>query len=92
MTAVNGVGSWIKDINGLPINDVKNKDELIYDLIFSEKFDYEIDMANYIEDIYKYEDFVTEIKKVLKKSKVKIIKSEVKLDSKTAIWQLKVNK
>jgi hypothetical protein len=49
-------------------------------------------MANYIEDIYKYEDFVTEIKKVLKKSKVKIIKSEVKLDSKTAIWQLKVNK
>jgi hypothetical protein len=71
---------------------LKNKDELIYDLIFSEKFDYEIDMANYIEDIYKYEDFVTEIKKVLKKSKVKIIKSEVKLDSKTAIWQLKVNK
>lgn len=71
---------------------MKNKDELIYDLIFSEKFDYEIDMSNYIEDIYKYEDFVTEIKKVLKKSKVKIIKSEVKLDSKTAIWQLKVNK
>jgi hypothetical protein len=71
---------------------LKNKNELIYDLIFSEKFDYEIDMANYIEDIYKYEYFVTEIKKVLKKSKVKIIKSEVKLDSKTAIWQLKVNK
>lgn len=71
---------------------MKNKDELIYDLIFSEKVDYEIDMGNYIEDIYKYEDFVTDIKKVLKKSKVKIIKSEVKLDSKTAIWQLKVNK
>jgi hypothetical protein len=71
---------------------VKNKDELIYDLIFSEKFDYEIDMSNYIEDIYKYEEFITEIKKVLKKSKVKIIKSEVKLDSKTAVWQLKVNK
>ena len=71
---------------------MKNKNELIYDLIFSEKFEYEIDMSNYIEDIYKYEDFVTEIKKVLKKSKVKIIKSEVKLDSKTAIWQLKVNK
>jgi hypothetical protein len=71
---------------------VKNKDELIYDLIFSEKFDYEIDMSNYIEDIYKYEEFITEIKRVLKKSKVKIIKSEVKLDSKTAVWQLKVNK
>ncbi len=71
---------------------MKNKDELIYDLIFSEKTDYGIDIADYTEDIYKYEDFVTEIKKVLKKSKVKIIKSEVKLDSKTAIWQLKVNK
>lgn len=71
---------------------MKNKDELIYDLIFSEKIDYRIDVADYTEDIYKYEDFVTEIKKVLKKSKVKIIKSEVKLDSKTAIWQLKVNK
>jgi hypothetical protein len=46
---------------------VKNKDELIYDLIFSEKFDYEIDMSNYIEDIYKYEEFITEIKRVLKK-------------------------
>ena len=71
---------------------MKNKDELIYDLIFSEKFDYEIDIGDYSEDIYKYEEFVLEIKKVLKKSKVKIIKSEVKLDSKTAIWQLKVNK
>lgn len=71
---------------------MKNKDELIYDLIFSEKIDYRIDIADYTDDIYKYEEFVTEIKKILKKSKVKIIKSEVKLDSKTAIWQLKVNK
>lgn len=71
---------------------MKNKDELIYDLIFSEKIDYIIDIANYTDDIYKHEEFVVEIKKVLKKSKVKIIKSEVKLDSKTAIWQLKVNK
>lgn len=72
--------------------NVKNKDELIYDLIFSDKIDYVIDIGGYTDDIYKYEEFITEIKKVLKKSKVKIIKSEVKLDSKTAIWQLKVNK
>jgi len=29
MTAVNWVWAWIKDINWLPINDVKNKDELL---------------------------------------------------------------
>jgi hypothetical protein len=71
---------------------VKSKDDLIYDLIFSEKEKYLIDISDYIEDIYKYGDFILEIKSVLKKSKVKIIKSEVKTDPKTAIWELKVNK
>jgi hypothetical protein len=71
---------------------VKNKEDLIYDLIFSEKEEYKIDISNYIEDIYQYEDFVSEIKKVLKKSKVKIIKSQIKTDPKTAVWELKVIK
>ena len=71
---------------------MKNKEDLIYDLIFSEKEEYKIDISNYIEDIYQYDEFVSEIKKVLKKSKVKIIKSEVKTDPKTAIWELKVIK
>jgi hypothetical protein len=71
---------------------VKSKDDLIYDLIFSEKQKYLIDISDYIEDIYKYGDFILEIKSVLKKSKVKIIKSEVKTDPKTAIWELKVSK
>lgn len=71
---------------------MKNKDDLIYDLIFSEKIEYLIDIADFIEDIYKYEDFVSEIKKVLKKSKVKIIKSDVLIDVKTAVWKLKVEK
>jgi hypothetical protein len=71
---------------------VKNKEDLIYDLIFSEKEEYKIDISNYIEDIYQYNEFVSEIKKVLKKSKVKIIKSEVKTDPKTAVWELKVIK
>ena len=47
------------------------------------------------DDYLKSEEYkkkLNQLKKVLKKSKVKIIKSEVKLDSKTAIWQLKVNK
>ncbi len=71
---------------------MKNKDDLIYDLIFSETISYEIDIADYIDDIYKYDDFVIDIKKVLKKSKVKIVKSDVLIDVKTAIWKLKVIK
>jgi len=71
---------------------VKTKDSLIYDLIFSEKTVYRIDIADYVDDIYRYEEFVADIKKVLKKSKVYIIKSSVMVDSKTAIWALKVKK
>ena len=71
---------------------MKTKDSLIYDLIFSEKTVYRIDIADYVDDIYRYEEFVADIKKVLKKSKVYIIKSSVMVDSKTAIWALKVKK
>jgi len=71
---------------------VKTKDELIYDLIFSETTVYRIDISEYLDDIYGYEEFVAEIKKILKKSKVGIVKSSVLVDSKTAIWELKVKK
>lgn len=71
---------------------MKTKDELIYDLIFSENTVYSIDISEYVEDIYSYEDFVSEIKRVLKKSKVSILKSSVLVDSKTATWELKVKK
>lgn len=71
---------------------MKNQDDLIYDLIFSESLEYSIDISEYIEDIYKYEDFVGDIKKILRKSKVSILKSAVLIDSRTAIWELKVKK
>ncbi len=71
---------------------MKSKDDLIYDLIFSNEELYKIDVSEYIEDIYKYEEFIADIKNVLKKSKVKILKSEIKTDPKTAIWELKVTK
>ena len=71
---------------------MKTKDELIYDLIFSETTVYRIDISEYLDDIYGYEEFVAEIKKILKKSKVGIVKSSVLVDSKTAIWELKVKK
>jgi len=72
--------------------EVKDKGELIYDLIFSEKLEYKIDIAEYVNDIYQYDDFVDEMKIILKKSGVKIVKSIVVVDSKTAIWQLKLKK
>lgn len=67
-------------------------DDLIYDLIFSNETNYSIDISDYIKDIYQYDSFISDIREVLKKSKVKIIKSDVKLDSKTVIWKIKVKK
>ena len=34
---------------------MKNKEDLIYDLIFSETLDYNINISDYIDDIYKYD-------------------------------------
>lgn len=71
---------------------LKSKDDLIYELIFTEQSEFKIDISKFIENIYQYDDFVTDIKTILKKSKVKIVRSEINLDSKTAIWNLKVIK
>lgn len=71
---------------------MKSKDDLIYDLIFSDEQDYEIDISEYIDDIYKYDKFVEEIKSVLKKSKVSVIKDRLELETRKAIWILKVKK
>lgn len=70
----------------------KNIDDLLYDLIFSENNSYKIDISNYIDDIYEHDKFISDIKKILKKSKVSIISSSVLIDSRTAIWELKVKK
>jgi hypothetical protein len=71
---------------------MKQKDDLIYDLIFSESSDFTIDIGQYITDIYKYDEFVDEIKEVLRKSKVSIITNSIDVDSKTVMWKLKVRK
>lgn len=71
---------------------MKNKDDLIYDLIFSDMVDFEINVSDYIENIYKYESFMKEIKEILKKSKVSIVKDGVSLDPSTVMWILKVKK
>jgi hypothetical protein len=71
---------------------MKDKEKLIYDLIFSDNIDYKIDISEYLEDVYKYDRFIDEIKSVLKKSKVSIVKEKVDLDTKSAIWNLKVKR
>lgn len=71
---------------------MKAKDELIYDLIFSEDEDFVIDVGAYILDIYKYDEFIDEIKDILRKSKVAIINNSLDVDSKTVTWKLKVRR
>jgi hypothetical protein len=71
---------------------MKKEDDLIYDLIFSEKENFKIDISDYLLDIYQYEEFIEKMKKILKKSKVKVIISETLMSSKTVIWELKVKK
>lgn len=70
----------------------EKEDKLIYDLIFSDIELFNIDISDYISDIYEFEDFILKIKNILKKSKVKIITSDTKMSSKTVIWELKVKK
>ena len=71
---------------------LKEREELIYDLIFSEVTEYKINISEYIEDIYKYDRFIDDIKSVLKKSKVAIVKEKVDLEETNVIWNLKVKK
>lgn len=71
---------------------MKDKEKLIYDLIFSENTEYRIDIADYIENIYKYDRFINEMKSILKKSKVSVVKEKIDLESKNAIWNLKVKR
>ena len=71
---------------------MKSKEDLIYDLIFSKETDYQIEISDYIPDIYKWDRFVDDLKEILKKSKVKIIREKLDFTPTTATWILKVKK
>lgn len=71
---------------------MKNKDDLVYDLIFSDSENFTIDISQYIKDIYQYDEFIDEIKQILQKSKVTVVTQSVDVDSITVIWKLKVKK
>lgn len=73
-------------------NVLKDRDDLIYELIFSEQKEFVIDIGDYVTDLYKFDEFISEIKQILKRSKVSIVKNSVDVDSKSVIWKLKVKK
>lgn len=74
------------------MSNFDSKDKLIYDLIFSQEVEFKIDISKYIKDIYKYDKFVDEIKKILKKSKVNVIREKINLDTNSVIWEIKVSR
>ena len=69
-----------------------NRDDLIMDLIFSERTHYRINISDYIKDIYKYDIFIKDMKTVLKKAKVVIIDEKVILEEEEAEWVLRLEK
>jgi hypothetical protein len=71
---------------------VKDKEELIVSLIFGEQTEYSINIAEYLDEVYKYDKFVEEVKFILKKSKVTILKETLEIDKNGPIWTIKVKK
>lgn len=68
------------------------KDELIYSIMFSSQLSYEIKVSDWVEDIYKYDRFISEIKDIMKKSKVSIVKEKVDLEEDSVLWSFKVKR
>lgn len=71
---------------------MRDKDELIYDLIFSETTVYEIHVEQYIVDIYKYDRFIDNVKEILRKSKVDIVKEKINVEANSVVWRIVVSK
>jgi serine/threonine protein phosphatase PrpC len=71
---------------------MKQQDELIFKLIFSKEKDFIILVSDYIGDIYRYDYFIKEIKDILKKSKVMVVKENIEVSLHEVKWKLKVKK
>jgi len=69
-----------------------NRERLIFNLIFGSKTEFLIDLGDYVTDIYFYDHFVDEVRDILRRAKVMVVKSSIKVDSKTAVWELKLKK
>ena len=67
-------------------------DELIYRLIFSKETEFVIFINNYIEDLYTYDKFVDNIKSILRRSKVMVVRESIQVDMNEVKWNLKMKK
>lgn len=74
------------------IKNIEDFESITYDLIFSENYEFNIKVSDYIYDIYMYDRFILKIKSILKKSKVSIIKEKIIIESDSVYWHIKVNK
>jgi hypothetical protein len=71
---------------------MKQTDDLIYELIFSESKDFEIIVSDYIVDIWAYDKFISHIKSILNKSEVFVVKESVTILADKVKWTLKVKR
>lgn len=73
-----------------------DKDDLIYELIFSDETEFTINMKDYIKKIHRYEKFIEEIRDIIFKGKVNIISEEVEVVNVSKkieiIWTIKLSK
>jgi hypothetical protein len=69
-----------------------DRDKLIYQLIFSKKEDFTITISNFIKDVYNYTTFIKEIKDILKRAEVVIVKESIDINIKDVKWIIKVKK
>lgn len=76
----------------MKMNKRSLRDALIYDLIFSEKVKFKINIHYYLDNKYDYEDFIEDITEILIKSKVMIVSSEVKILKDDIQWNLTIKK
>lgn len=75
------------------VNDVKNMDDLIFELIFSDETIHKIDISEYLKDeLYTYKTFIKNIKNILRISKVTMVDERISVDIDAIIWEFRTKK
>lgn len=71
---------------------MNKKEELLIDLIFGEKSNFTINISDYIDEPYKYDRFIDEVKSILLSSEVAIVSEILELNKNGSIWTIKVKR
>lgn len=73
-------------------DELSKENKLMYELIFGDKNEYEIDLFEYIESIKDINPFTNKVLNNLKKSGIKIKEEFLFLSEEKNIWILKLKK